>query len=192
MLRLLNLTARIPKSFSIKSNLSNKVVIKRNLATRFNPGQSDKKVTPLGYFLLLIPLGSLGLGCWQIQRKKWKEELIKQLEQQLNTVPVPLPDEYVRFFFDDEKNVIFVSVFQKSTILNIVQLLFEESFYMKGKCTSGLGQCLKKEMELLNRGFFQLMILQLVFWLSRRSNWKEEGKIVQAFIGFLIRSVLFV
>lgn len=97
MLRLFKLTANVPKAFCIKSNLlpqTNKIIIKRSLATRsFNPAQNDKKVAPLGYFLLLIPLGSLGLGCWQIQRKKWKEDLIKQLEHQLNTAPVPLPDE---------------------------------------------------------------------------------------------------
>lgn len=96
MLRLFKLTANVPKVFSCKSNLlpqTNKIIIKRSLATRsFNP-QNDKKVAPLGYFLLIIPLGSLGLGCWQIQRKKWKEDLIKQLEHQLNTAPVPLPEE---------------------------------------------------------------------------------------------------
>lgn len=90
MLRLFNLTAKVPKAFNIKSIL----LPKRNLSIRLNSGsQNDKKVTPLGYFLLIIPLGSLGLGCWQIQRKKWKETLIKQLEHQLNTSPVPLPDE---------------------------------------------------------------------------------------------------
>jgi len=55
---------------------------------------NDQNVTPLGWFLLLIPITTFGLGCWQVKRKAWKEQLIKELEQQTRLDPVALPDNW--------------------------------------------------------------------------------------------------
>jgi len=41
----------------------------------------------------LIPATTFGLGCWQVKRKIWKEQLIKDLNKQLSTAPVDLPEE---------------------------------------------------------------------------------------------------
>ncbi|KAF5288223.1 hypothetical protein FQA39_LY03991 [Lamprigera yunnana] len=46
----------------------------------------------LGWFLLVIPVASFGLGTWQVQRKMWKENLIAELQSKVNTSPVPLPE----------------------------------------------------------------------------------------------------
>ncbi|XP_036344227.1 SURF1-like protein [Rhagoletis pomonella] len=55
---------------------------------------SNKKITPLGWFLLLVPVSTFGLGCWQVKRKAWKEQLIRNLELQTKMSPVPLPTDF--------------------------------------------------------------------------------------------------
>ena len=44
------------------------------------------------YLLQAVPLTTFGLGCWQVQRKSWKEDLLKQMESKLHLAPQPLPD----------------------------------------------------------------------------------------------------
>lgn len=44
-------------------------------------------------FPQVIPLTTFGLGCWQVQRKKWKEQLMDELNVQTNSLPVDLPEE---------------------------------------------------------------------------------------------------
>lgn len=39
----------------------------------------------------MIPLTALGLGTWQVQRLKWKTELLATLEDRLSRPPLPLP-----------------------------------------------------------------------------------------------------
>uniref|UniRef100_A0A1I8PCI9 SURF1-like protein n=1 Tax=Stomoxys calcitrans TaxID=35570 RepID=A0A1I8PCI9_STOCA len=53
----------------------------------------EEKVTPLGWFLLLIPITTFGLGVWQTKRKVWKEQLIKDIETLTKMAPVDLPDD---------------------------------------------------------------------------------------------------
>lgn len=38
-----------------------------------------------------MPVSTFGLGTWQVQRKKWKEDLINSLRERKYTDPVPLP-----------------------------------------------------------------------------------------------------
>ena len=58
------------------------------------PGQKEEhRVTPFGWALLAIPVATFGLGCWQVRRKSWKENLIKQLEETTKMPPVELPDD---------------------------------------------------------------------------------------------------
>ena len=54
---------------------------------------NTKKISGMGYFLLIIPVATFGLGTWQIQRRKWKLGLIKELEQRTNAPAVPMPVE---------------------------------------------------------------------------------------------------
>jgi len=51
-----------------------------------------EKVGLGGYLLLAVPITTLGLGLWQVQRKQWKESLIKTLETKMNMEPVALPE----------------------------------------------------------------------------------------------------
>lgn len=61
---------------------------------RHEGGRSDReKTTPYGWLMLSVPLATFGLGCWQVQRKQWKEQLIKELELQTNKAPVAFPKE---------------------------------------------------------------------------------------------------
>ncbi|KAH8379377.1 hypothetical protein KR009_004516 [Drosophila setifemur] len=55
--------------------------------------KDKERITALGWFLLLIPATTFGLGCWQVKRKIWKEQLIKDLNEQLNKAPEPLPED---------------------------------------------------------------------------------------------------
>lgn len=45
-----------------------------------------------GYFLLIIPISTFGLGVWQVQRRAWKEDLLAELDHKTNQEPVRLPD----------------------------------------------------------------------------------------------------
>ncbi|XP_055529775.1 SURF1-like protein [Wyeomyia smithii] len=50
------------------------------------------KISPFGWMLLAIPTTTFGLGCWQVHRKQWKEQLIRNLESRIHKDAVPLPD----------------------------------------------------------------------------------------------------
>ncbi|PSN35363.1 Surfeit locus protein 1 [Blattella germanica] len=49
----------------------------------FNPGK---------WFLLLIPVTAFGLGTWQVQRRKWKKNLIADLKARTSAEPRDLPE----------------------------------------------------------------------------------------------------
>ncbi|KFB51465.1 AGAP006533-PA-like protein [Anopheles sinensis] len=40
----------------------------------------------------LIPATTFGLGCWQVYRKQWKEDLIREMERKIHMEPVPIPE----------------------------------------------------------------------------------------------------
>lgn len=47
---------------------------------------------PIPHILFqLVPIATFGLGCWQVQRKQWKEGLIQQMETETKREPVALP-----------------------------------------------------------------------------------------------------
>ncbi|XP_037906479.1 SURF1-like protein [Hermetia illucens] len=54
--------------------------------------QDPNKISAKGWFLLAIPAATFGLGCWQVQRKSWKENLIRELNEKTKSEPVPLPE----------------------------------------------------------------------------------------------------
>lgn len=41
--------------------------------------------------LSIIPITTFGLGTWQVQRLRWKVQLIEETEQKLANEPIPLP-----------------------------------------------------------------------------------------------------
>lgn len=40
-----------------------------------------------------IPISTFALGVWQIKRRTWKINLLKELEEKTTADPIPLPDE---------------------------------------------------------------------------------------------------
>ncbi|XP_055609079.1 SURF1-like protein [Uranotaenia lowii] len=59
----------------------------------FKHNGTAKSVTPFGWMLLSVPAVTFGLGCWQVHRKQWKEDLIRNLESKMRLESVPLPDD---------------------------------------------------------------------------------------------------
>lgn len=47
------------------------------------------------FSLQFIPVAAFALGTWQVERRKWKLDLIADLEKRTHAAPVPLPNEYV-------------------------------------------------------------------------------------------------
>jgi len=45
------------------------------------------------WFMLIFPLAGVMLGTWQVQRKKWKLNLIKALDEKTNSEPISLPTD---------------------------------------------------------------------------------------------------
>jgi len=43
------------------------------------------------YFVLVIPAAAFCLGCWQVQRRDWKINLIKEMDSKTKSAPVDLP-----------------------------------------------------------------------------------------------------
>lgn len=59
--------------------------------------QNPKSKEPgelIKWMLLMIPVTSFGLGCWQVYRLQWKLELIDMLQAKSNSEPVPMPHDF--------------------------------------------------------------------------------------------------
>lgn len=50
-------------------------------------------IEPRGWVLLLVPVATFGLGTWQIQRRTWKLNLIKDLQRRTSSKPRELPED---------------------------------------------------------------------------------------------------
>lgn len=46
---------------------------------------------PTTIVLILVPIFTFGLGCWQIQRLRWKVGLIEEVERNMKREPMVLP-----------------------------------------------------------------------------------------------------
>ncbi|KAF2364202.1 Surfeit locus 1/Shy1 [Trinorchestia longiramus] len=106
---------RSPATASLPSKLS---VLTRTLHAV--SGISSRQKPPFSaYVLLIIPGSAFCLGCWQVQRRQWKLNIIKELENKMNQPPVQLPNdhselstlEYRRVFlkgtFDHSKEMLY-------------------------------------------------------------------------------------
>lgn len=70
-----------------------------------NDEDDEKSNRPTyGFFLLVIPVLTFGLGCWQVKRREWKLDLIKFLEQRTTTEPRELPTSQEDLFNLRETN----------------------------------------------------------------------------------------
>ena len=53
------------------------------------------RLTPMMVLLGVMPFVTFALGTWQVQRLKWKVNLIDELHEKLQRAPIDLPD-YVK------------------------------------------------------------------------------------------------
>ncbi|KAJ3936242.1 MAG: mitochondrial protein required for respiration [Lentinula lateritia] len=63
---------------------------KANVPSIYKP-RKERFITPTMVLLGIIPVFTFALGTWQIQRLKWKVNLIDELEEKLQLVPLTLP-----------------------------------------------------------------------------------------------------
>lgn len=86
---------------NIRFVTNNKTVLLNPLRTNTNIANTLKShkvkskketVEVLKWILLMIPVTSFGLGCWQVHRLQWKLELIDMLHSKSNAVPTDLPN----------------------------------------------------------------------------------------------------
>lgn len=87
--------ARQTKRFISKDHLTFIKEVKKGQLEKPSNFQQTKheKIGVGGYLLIAVPIGTFALGCWQVQRKQWKESLISNLESKMSKEPVPLPDK---------------------------------------------------------------------------------------------------
>ncbi|KAI4471293.1 surfeit locus protein [Holotrichia oblita] len=77
------------RQFSTSSRLLIEVQSKPKPTLRFT--EQRREIGPFGWFLLSIPTATFALGTWQIQRKAWKENLIRTLHERKHARPALLP-----------------------------------------------------------------------------------------------------
>ncbi|XP_069787778.1 surfeit locus protein 1 [Narcine bancroftii] len=84
------------KTKSKKVLYSHKIIVRHNVARNTTATESEGTDDSfLKWTLLLIPVTTFGLGTWQVQRRKWKLGLIKELSERSHSDPVPLPLDQV-------------------------------------------------------------------------------------------------
>lgn len=57
-----------------------------------NPKKKPGEV--IKWVLLIMPVTSFGLGCWQVYRLQWKLELLDMLQSKANSAPVEIPHDF--------------------------------------------------------------------------------------------------
>lgn len=55
--------------------------------------EEEQKINGIGYFLLSIPVITFMLGTWQVNRRKWKLNLMEDLNKRMNSLAQSLPDD---------------------------------------------------------------------------------------------------
>ncbi|TNN12707.1 Surfeit locus protein isoform 3 [Schistosoma japonicum] len=63
----------------------------RNSYHSLLPTDSKKRRTWISYSLLVFPAASFALGYWQIQRRKWKIDLLEKINSRIPAKPIQLP-----------------------------------------------------------------------------------------------------
>lgn len=77
-------------------NVSPRHLSKRLESTSTHPGQQyktkrDSLLSPTMVLLGIMPFFTFGLGTWQVERLKWKINLIDELNEKLEREPMFLP-----------------------------------------------------------------------------------------------------
>uniref|UniRef100_A0A336N5E4 SURF1-like protein n=1 Tax=Culicoides sonorensis TaxID=179676 RepID=A0A336N5E4_CULSO len=82
----------VPSRNATREHLNFLKETKKNIARPGDFKEPTEKIGIGGYFLFALPVTAFGLGCWQVKRKIWKENLIKELESKTKLGPVPIPE----------------------------------------------------------------------------------------------------
>ncbi|XP_046976928.1 surfeit locus protein 1 [Vanessa cardui] len=93
---------RICKLYSLLDHNSSKNVVINIIRTNKTFAHSIRVKKPktqdpgelIKWVLLMIPVTSFGLGCWQVYRLQWKLELIDMLHAKSNSTPVAMPHDF--------------------------------------------------------------------------------------------------
>ncbi|XP_045591886.1 uncharacterized protein [Procambarus clarkii] len=76
------------------TSLMHNAYLGRVLSVRMMSSRTGKgSFKPMSLLLLLVPVGTFCLGTWQVQRRKWKLNLIAELKAKTTTPPINLPQE---------------------------------------------------------------------------------------------------
>ncbi|KAL0902551.1 hypothetical protein ABMA27_000393 [Loxostege sticticalis] len=97
ILRTLHKISRFSLISSNKNLFVNTTRTNANIANAIKSQRVKNKkesVEVLKWILLMIPVTSFGLGCWQVYRLRWKLELIERLHAKSNAAPVDLPTDF--------------------------------------------------------------------------------------------------
>ncbi|KAK4877120.1 hypothetical protein RN001_009626 [Aquatica leii] len=89
---LCNYSLRNVKQYTKINNFYLQCVSKNQIRPASFQSRAVKRIGPIGWLLLIVPGGTFCLGTWQVQRKRWKENLVDQLQTRINANPVPLPE----------------------------------------------------------------------------------------------------
>ncbi|XP_050432178.1 surfeit locus protein 1 [Adelges cooleyi] len=88
-------TTRILRNMiSLRSSTTTKSIELKSFSRR------KKDSTDIGWILLVVPISALGLGTWQVGRKKWKEELMNELKTKTTLPAIDFPEN-----LEDIKNL---------------------------------------------------------------------------------------
>uniref|UniRef100_A0A0B6ZME8 SURF1-like protein n=1 Tax=Arion vulgaris TaxID=1028688 RepID=A0A0B6ZME8_9EUPU len=123
-----------------------------------------RKSTGSGYPLLIIPLTAFALGTWQVRRREWKLNLIKELEDKMKEPPVPLPENLDLVNSMEYQKVTFRGVFDHTHELFIgprTDVRADELYNSANRGQSGVNVVTpfklsdRDETILVNRGYVQ-------------------------------------
>ncbi|XP_014208220.1 surfeit locus protein 1 [Copidosoma floridanum] len=134
-----------------------------------------------GYFLLSIPVITFGLGTWQVGRRQWKLDLLKDLQDRLSKEPIEMPEN-----LDDLKRLEYSPIKVRGEFLYDKEFLVgPRSLIIDGRgATEGKGNLISNSST--SRGYnvitpFKLDDRDLVIlvnrgWLPHKYKHPEELK----------------
>ncbi|KAF8977897.1 surf-like protein [Entomortierella lignicola] len=79
---------------AVKPNCIRKQILEHSYSTLHQASRNKsggRRWSPFTIGLALCPIVTFGLGTWQVQRLRWKVDLIESLEDRMSLEAIPLP-----------------------------------------------------------------------------------------------------
>ncbi|XP_011309989.1 surfeit locus protein 1 [Fopius arisanus] len=54
--------------------------------------QQQEEIDGIGWLLLIMPISTFALGTWQVKRREWKLQLLKDLHEKVSSDPISFPE----------------------------------------------------------------------------------------------------